>query len=108
MAVNHPQAEITETPFWVLLVEAKNSAVDVYEGWPQLLTYAFKSLEKQSSVWGLITNGLRYQFVHIKQGNPPTYQLMPLLNLYETESSIQLLQVLKAIGKQQNFQLQSA
>ncbi|MFB2878348.1 restriction endonuclease subunit R [Floridanema aerugineum] len=108
LAVNRPQAEVTATPFWVLLVEAKNSAVDVYEGLPQLLTYAFKSLQNQAFVWGLVSNGLRYQFVYIKQGNPSTYQLMPLLSLNEPESAAKLLQVLKAIGKQEYFQLQSA
>jgi len=97
LAVNTPQAEITATPFWVLLVEAKNSAVDVIEGLPQLLSYAFKSLQNQSFVWGLVSNGLRYQFVYIK--TPPTYQLMPLLSLNEPESASKLLQVLKAIGK---------
>ncbi|WP_445299774.1 hypothetical protein [Microcoleus sp. AT8-B4] len=40
-----------------------------------------------------------YQFVHIRRGNPPTYQLMPFLTLMEAEPSILLLQVLKAICK---------
>ena len=64
---------------------------------PQLLTYAYECLEHQFAVWGLTTNGREYQFVYIQQGNPPTYQLMPLLNLMESERAIELLQVLKAI-----------
>ncbi|WP_347566440.1 hypothetical protein [Scytonema sp. UIC 10036] len=62
-----------------------------------VLTYAFKSLEKQSSVWGLATNGRSYQFVHLRQDTNPIYQLMPELSLINTEDSIQLVQVLKAI-----------
>ncbi|MFB2836408.1 restriction endonuclease subunit R [Floridanema evergladense] len=108
LAVNRPQAEVTATPFWVLLVEAKNSAVDVYEGLPQLLTYAFKSLQNQAFVWGLVSNGRRYLFVNIRQGTPPIYQIMPELNIVEPESASKLLQVLKAISKQEYFQLQSA
>jgi hypothetical protein len=96
LAVNSAQAK-TAPVFWVLVIETKNSAIDVSEGLPQLLTYAFKSLEQQTSVWGLVTNGLRYQFVHLIQDNPPTYQLMSLLNLNESESSKLLLQVFKAI-----------
>lgn len=87
----------TGASFWILVIETKNSAIDVGEGLAQLLSYAFKSLAQQSSVWGLVTNGQRYQFVHLKQGTSPTYQLMPLLNLNESEDTIELLQVLKAI-----------
>ncbi|MUG95387.1 restriction endonuclease subunit R [Scytonema sp. UIC 10036] len=101
LAVSNAQAKTANT-FWILVIETKNSSVDVSEGLPQLLTYAFKSLEKQSSVWGLATNGHRYQFVRLERGNPPTYQLMPLLNLIQSEDSIQLLQVLKAICKLEN------
>ena len=86
-------------PFWILIVETKNSLAEAFAGLPQLLTYAYKSLENQESVWGLTTNGLRYQFVYLQQGNPPTYQLLPELILIDTERSLQLLQVLKAICK---------
>lgn len=84
-------------PFWILVIESKNSAVATSAGLPQLLTYSYRSLEYQESVWGLVTNGSDYQFVYLKQGTPPTYQLMPVLHLFETERAFQLLQVLKAI-----------
>jgi len=96
----------TTASLWIVVIETKNSAVDVFEGLPQLLTYAFKSLEQQASVWGLVTNGRSYQFVHLKRGNPPTYQLMPELSLIDPERSMQLSQVLKAICRLQNVQLQ--
>ncbi len=104
LAVNQAEA-IIAPPFWVLVIETKNSAIDVFEGLPQLLTYAFKSLEQQSSVWGLATNGQRYQFVYLNQGNPPNYQLMPLVNLSEIQGSILLLQVMKAICQLLGFSL---
>ncbi|MCC5636180.1 restriction endonuclease subunit R [Nostoc sp. CHAB 5844] len=91
-------------PFWILVIETKNSAIEVGEGLPQLLSYAFKSLEQQSSVWGLVTNGLRYQFVYLTREQQPTYQLMPLLNLNESPDAIELLQVLKSICKLVNLQ----
>ncbi len=86
----------------ILVVETKNSLAGAFTGLPQLLTYAYKSLENQQSVWGLTTNGLRYQFVYLQQGNPSTYQLLSELNLIDSERSLQLLQVLKAICKLQN------
>ena len=108
LAVNQPDAELAAAQFWILVVEAKNSAIDPWAGLPQLLTYAYKSLQQQSSVWGLTTNGRNYQFVYLTRGNPCTYQILPDLSLTDKERSLLLAQVLKAICKLQNRQLQSA
>lgn len=97
LAVNKTKLNAAKVSFWVLVIESKNSGIDVFEGLPQLLTYAYECLEHQKSVWGLTTNGREYQFVYIQQGNPPIYQLMPSLNLIESQRAIELLQVLKAI-----------
>ncbi len=102
LAVNKEQPTAIDVAFWILVIESKNSSINAFEGLPQLLTYAHQSLEHQKIVWGLTTNGMQYQFVLIRQGNPPTYQQMPLLNLMDSESAIELLQVLKAICKLQN------
>ncbi len=103
LAINSPQSNIAP-PFWVLVIETKNSSVNVIEGLPQLLTYAFRSLEQQSSVWGLVTNGQLYQFVYLRHDEQATYELMPLLNLSQSPDAIELLQVFKAICKLPNFQ----
>lgn len=97
LAVNKTQGKTVTTPFWILVLETKNSSANASEGLPQLLTYAYPSLDQQTSVWGLTTNGMDYQFVYIQQGNPPIYQLLPKLDITRPESSIELLQVLKAI-----------
>jgi len=99
LAINKTKPINSEISFWVLVIETKNSLIAPFAGLPQLLTYVSKSIERQESVWGLTTNGMEYQFVYIQRGNPAIYQLMPLLNLMEPESSILLLQVLKAICK---------
>uniref|UniRef100_A0A8J7CYN4 Restriction endonuclease subunit R n=1 Tax=Desmonostoc muscorum LEGE 12446 TaxID=1828758 RepID=A0A8J7CYN4_DESMC len=103
LAINNPQSHAASA-FWILVIETKNSAIEVGEGLPQLLTYTFKSLQEQPSVWGLATNGLRYQFVYLRREQQPTYQLMPLLNLNESPDAIELLRVLKSICKLVNFQ----
>ena len=103
LAINNPQSNIAP-PFWVVVIETKNSAVEVGEGLPQLLTYAFKSLDQQPSVWGLVTNGQLYQFVYLRHDNQSTYELMPLLNLSQSPDAIELLQVFKAICKLPSFQ----
>jgi hypothetical protein len=88
--------------FWILAIESKESGIEVRQGLPQLLTYVYQSLQQQPTVWGLVTNGLQYLFVNIQQGNPPTYQLMPILDLMYSEPSIQLVQVLQGICKLQH------
>lgn len=100
LAVNKTQGRTLTTPFWILVIESKNSSVNASEGLPQLLTYAYKSLEQQTSVWGLTTNGMDYQFAYIQQGNTPTYQLLPKQDITRPESSIELLQIFKAIRHQ--------
>ena len=95
IAVNKSTAN--SIPLWILVIESKNTEADVSTGLPQLLAYAFTSLEHQESVWGLVTNGNLYQFLHIQQGSPPTYQFMPILSFLEREPTQTLLQILKAI-----------
>ncbi len=92
----------------MLIVEAKNSSFAVNVGLPQLLTYAYKSLDYQPTVWGMVTNGLDYQFARLQQGTPPTYQLMPTLHLFEPDRALQLLQALKAIASLQSGVSRSA
>ncbi len=107
LAVNKTEGRTTTTPFWILVIEAKNSSLNAFDGLPQLLTHAYKGIEQQSSVWGLTTNGMDYQFVYIQQGNPPIYQLLPKLDITRVESSIELLQVLKAISQIFNLSRQA-
>lgn len=63
----------------------------------QMLSYAYTSFAKQSSVWGLVTNGATYQFFYVAKGETLTYQYMPTLSLLECDRARQLLQVLNAI-----------
>ena len=97
IAVNKEQQLDSNTTLWILVIESKNTEADVSTGLPQLLAYAFTSLEHQESVWGLVTNGNLYQFLHIQQGSPPSYQFMPILSFLERDRTQTLLQVLKAI-----------
>ena len=97
LAVSKTQESIVTTPFLILVIESKNSSFNALEGLPQLLTYAYKSLDNQTSAWGVTTNGMDYQFVYMQQGNPSVYQLLPKLDITRSTSSIELLQVLKSI-----------
>jgi hypothetical protein len=103
LCVNKEQPTINNIPFWILVIEAKNSLAAPRAGLPQLLTYAHQSLDSQQSVWGLSTNGELYQFIYLQRDNQnnPNYQLLTPLTLLEKDSAVRLLQALKAICKLQ-------
>lgn len=103
ICVNKEQPTINNIPFWILVIETKNSLASPRAGLAQLLIYAYKSLNSQQSVWGLSTNGEFYQFMYLQRDsqNSINYQLLPPLTLLEKNSAIQLLQALKAICKLQ-------
>jgi hypothetical protein len=87
------------TEFWLLVIETKEGFAAPQIGLPQVLTYAYTSLERQSSVLGMTTNGESYRFVYLQAGEPPTYALLPELNLTDSDRAVQLLQVLQAVAK---------
>ncbi len=97
VAVNRHIETSKQTFLWVLIVESKNIAASEFAGIAQILAYAYTSLEKQSAVWGLVTNGATYQFFYVAKGESLSYQYMPSLSLLENERALQLLTVLKAI-----------
>ncbi len=97
VAVNRSMETSRQTFLWILIVESKNIAASEFAGIGQMLTYAYTSLEKQSGVWGLVTNGATYQFFYVARGESLTYQYMPTLSLLECDRALQLLKVLKAI-----------
>jgi hypothetical protein len=97
VAVNRKIQTDEKNLLWILVVESKNIGASEYVGIAQMLTYAYTSLGRQDSVWGLVTNGANYQFFHIRRGEKPTYRRMPSLNLLDGEPAGKLLQVLKAI-----------
>jgi hypothetical protein len=101
VAVNRQIATTTRNLLWVLVVESKNMGASEYVGIAQMLTYAYTCLDRQTAVWGLVTNGANYQFFYIQQGDKPTYRRMPNLNILDPEPSARLIQVLKAIANWQ-------
>ena len=97
LAATKAKTEPSLTALWILVIETKKFSADVSVGLPQLLTYAYKGLSHQESVWGLTTNGMDYQFVCLQKGDPSIYYLFPKLSLLYPEQSVQLLQAMKAI-----------
>ncbi len=88
-----------DSPFWVLLIEAKNSEIATSAGLAQLLVYAHEALQRQELVWGLVTNGVDYQFVRLVMEGQPRYELLPQLHFIDQQPGAEVLKVLKAIKR---------
>ncbi|MGD1850011.1 MAG: hypothetical protein ACFCBU_05200 [Cyanophyceae cyanobacterium] len=84
------------SPLCILIVEGKNNTIDVAIGIPQLLTYATSFLTCQESIWGLATNGSKYQFIRVEVG---LYREFPLLKLMRSEEAEEIMKVVIAIRK---------
>jgi Type I restriction enzyme R protein N terminus (HSDR_N) len=97
VAVNRAVKTGPTSLLWVLIVESKNIDASEFNGIAQMFTYAHGSLNHQSAVWGLVTNGATYRFFHIQKGDNLTYQYLPILSLIDPEPSYLLIQVLTAI-----------
>ena len=93
------QVNKDQSLLWILVVESKNLEASEFAGIAQMLTYAYTSLESQSAVWGLVTNGATYQFFYVEKSSAGQliYRYMPSLSLIRENRSRELLQVLKAI-----------
>ena len=86
-----------QVPFCILVIETKNNAAHTSVGLPQLLTYTGTFLENQDTIWGLLTNGMDYQYVLVEKG---IYRQFPVLSFLLQDQAEEMLQVAIAIRKQ--------
>lgn len=98
IAVKTARLNVESKPFCILVIETKNGMASTIAGLPQLLTYTYEHLNHQKAVWGLVTNGVDYQFVYIQHEQRLSYQYLPGLTMFEWKRFQQLLQVFKAIA----------
>jgi predicted type IV restriction endonuclease len=97
---------VVQQRFWVLVVESKQSKLDVTSGIPQTLSYLLSQpIEAQSEStldrFGMVTNGREVVFLKLQAQQPPTFTQSRIYQVVETQGSdlIQILQGLKAIGQ---------
>jgi hypothetical protein len=89
-------ALVLQQRFWVLVVEAKHTKIEIEVGIPQMLTYMMGNPFPDQTVFGLVTNGVSFAFAKLLQQEydlSRVYSLLPRHNeLYD------VLQILKHIG----------
>jgi predicted type IV restriction endonuclease len=92
---------ILQDHFWVLVIEAKNTALSLAVAIPQALTYMMSTPHPESPAFGLVTNGDEFQFIKLLQPTNanPQFDLSDHFSLMPPHRSKldQVLQILKRI-----------
>ncbi|MBW4441027.1 MAG: type I restriction enzyme HsdR N-terminal domain-containing protein [Plectolyngbya sp. WJT66-NPBG17] len=89
-------ALVLQQRFWILVVEAKHTKVEIEVGIPQLLAYMMGNPFPSQAAFGMVTNGVSFAFAKAFQQEydvSRVYSLLPRQNeLYE------VLQILRSLG----------
>ncbi len=91
---------VVQDSLWVIVIESKPARLDVTAGIPQALTYLLSAPSRQTTVYGMVTNGREVIFLKLdRPSSLPEYRRSPTYRLLEnSEERSQVLQGLKQIG----------
>jgi hypothetical protein len=91
---------VLQEQLWVLVIESKRSGISLSEGLPQMLTYLLSNPDKQKPSFGLLTNGIDFQFLKLTQFDAPQYAFSRLFNLYNPGNDLyDVLKVMKHLAQ---------
>ncbi|MGB8697924.1 MAG: type I restriction endonuclease [Thermosynechococcaceae cyanobacterium] len=92
---------IVQDQFWILVVEAKNTALSLSVAIPQALTYMMSAPHPDDPVFGLVTNGDEFRFIKLLQSplSTPQFDLSDSFSVIPPHRSQlnQVLQILKVL-----------
>ena len=87
--------------FWILVIEAKNSALGIDMAIPQALGYMLANPNLERFTYGLVTNGSSFAFLKLAQTPSPIYEVSDVMLLLPGRNVLgQVLRVMKRLGKQ--------
>jgi len=87
--------------FWILVIEAKNSALGIDMAIPQALGYMLANPNLERFTYGLVTNGSSFAFLKLAQTPSPIYEVSDVMLLLPGRNVLgQVLRVMKRLGQQ--------
>jgi hypothetical protein len=87
--------------FWILVVEAKQSAFGIDIAIPQALGYMLANPYPERVVYGLVTNGSSFAFLKLVHTPEPVYDISDVMLLLPGRNVLhQVLRVMKQLGQQ--------
>jgi hypothetical protein len=94
-------ALVIKNYFWVLVVEAKQSAFGIDIAIPQALGYMLANPHPEQWTYGLVTNGSSFAFLKLAQAPAPTYDVSDVMLLLPGRNVLHhVLRVMKRLGQQ--------
>ncbi|PSN11024.1 restriction endonuclease subunit R [filamentous cyanobacterium CCT1] len=94
-------ALVIKDQFWILVVEAKNSAFGIDRAIPQALGYMLANPRPEHPTYGLVTNGSSFAFIKLTQAPKPVYEVSDVLLLLPGRNVLgQVLRAMKRLGQQ--------
>ncbi len=86
--------------FWVVVLEAKETALSAWTALPQTLTYLMANPEPKQPSFGMVTNGDDILFVKLVQSPDCLYALSRVVSPFSSNRELySALQILKRIGQ---------
>jgi hypothetical protein len=85
---------------WIVVIEAKKVDFSLEIAKPQLLSYMLAAPNLKRPLYGLITNGVNFQFVKLTQNQNFQYGMSDVFNLFSPHQNLyQVLRILKRLGQ---------
>ncbi len=86
--------------FWVVVIEAKHTDLDIELAIPQTLAYMIATPHPERAAFGMVTNGSTFVFLKLIQYAPPQYDISEVFSLLPRRNQLyEVLQVLKRVGE---------
>ena len=86
--------------FWVVVIEAKHTDLDIELAIPQTLAYMVATPHPDRAAFGMVTNGSTFVFLKLIQQAPPQYDISEVFSLLPRRNQLyEVLQVLKRVGQ---------
>ncbi len=94
-------ALVIKDSFWILVIEAKNSALGIDMAIPQALGYMLANPQVEGFTYGLVTNGSSFAFLKLAPSPQPRYEVSEVMLLLPGRNVLgRVLQVMKRLGQQ--------
>jgi hypothetical protein len=94
-------ALVIQNYFWILVVEAKQSAFGIDIAIPQALGYMLANPHPEQLTYGLVTNGSSFAFLKLAQTPRPVYDISDVMLLLPGRNVLHhVLQVMKQLRQQ--------
>ncbi len=90
---------VLENNLWVTVIESKQLDFSLEKGIAQILTYMLADPNKNTSTFGMITNGADFSFIKLVRANNPQYSLADKFSLSnQTNELYSVLKILKRLS----------